>query len=176
MDTLFEGMLVSTLSLYLLSRLGSHIEDSVFGIGTLAGTLIAVRYISNILFSPLLGAISDRVGQSRMQVILSFVVLGGISGAVFLQGYWIITSLILVFIAGAGIYSTMNAASCDLADQTKRPHIFVGVFATAIDSGAAISPLLAFSIGNITGFDTLYILTATLLLIACIRFWQTYKT
>jgi MFS family permease len=175
MDTLFEGMLVSTLSLYLFTRLGTSIEDSLFGIGTLAGTLIAVRYISNIFFSPILGSISDKVGQPRMQVILSLITLGGVIGVVYMSGYWIVACLIFVFIAGAGIFATMNAASCDLGDQTERPHLFVGVFSTAIDSGAAISPLLAFSIGEATGFETLYILAAALLLIACIRFWQTIK-
>jgi MFS family permease len=175
MDTLFEGMLVSTLSLYLLSRLGTKIEDSLFGIGTLAGTLIAVRYISNILFSPILGSISDRVGQPRMQVILSLITLSGVVGVVYLTGYWIVACLILVFVAGAGIYATMNAASCDLAEETDRPHLFVGVFSTAIDSGAAVSPLLAFTIGKVTGFETLYVLTAALLTVACIRFWRTIK-
>jgi MFS family permease len=175
MDALFEGMLVSTLSLYLLTRLGASIEGSLLGIGTLAGMLIAVRYISNILFSPILGSISDRVGQPRMQVILSFITLSGMVGVVYLTGYWIIACVILVFVAGAGIFATMSAASCDLGDQTERPHLFVGVFSTAIDAGAAVSPLLAFTIGEIMGFETLYILAAALLVIACIRFWQTLK-
>jgi MFS family permease len=175
MDTLFEGMLVSTLSLYLFNRLGTRIEDSLFGIGTLAGTLIAVRYISNILFSPVLGSISDKVGQAGMLIILSVISLGGISGLVSLNGTWMVTCLIPVFMSGAGIFATMNAASCELGEQTERPHLFVGAFSTAIDAGAAVSPLLAFSIAEIFGFETLYLFAVSLLVIACVRFWQTMK-
>jgi MFS family permease len=175
MDTLFEGTLASTLSLFLLSRLGEDIADQLFGIGTLAGVVIAARYISNIVFSPIIGAISDKLGQPRMQVILSLVTLGGVCGTVFLSGYWIIVCMIFVFLAGSGMYSTVNATSSGLANQTKRPHLFVGVFSTAIDSGLAIGPLLAFTIGEIAGYETVYVLMATLLLLAAIRFWQTTK-
>jgi MFS family permease len=175
MDTFFEGILASTLSLYLLSRLGEQIADTVFGIGTLAGVVIAARYISNIVFSPIIGIISDKVGQARMQVILAALTLGGVCGVVFLPGYWIIACLVFVFISCSGMYSTVNAAASGLANQTKRPHLFVSVFSTAIDSGAAIGPLLAFTVGEIAGFEILYILTVTLLLFAAIRFWQSMK-
>lgn len=176
MDTLFEGVLVATLSLYLSSRLGSSIEDFTLGIGTLAGMLLALRYLANIIFSPLLGALSDRLGQPPTLAVLSLVILGGISAAVNLTGLGMFVCLAVVFFAGSGLFSVGNAAASGLAKETQRPHLFIGFFSTAIDAGAAVGPLLAFSIGKAAGFDTLYVLSAALLFIACIRFWQTSRS
>ena len=175
MDTLFEGVLGATLSLYLSSRLGSSIEDFTLGIGTLAGMLLALRYLANIIFSPLLGALSDRLGQPPTQAVLSLIILVGISAAVNLTGLGMLACLAVVFFAGSGLFSVGNAAASGLAKESQRPHLFVGFFSTAIDAGAAVGPLLAFSIGKAAGFDILYILSAAMLFIASIRFWQTSR-
>ena len=172
MDTLFEGIIGATLSLYLSQRLGGSIEEITLGIGTLAGALIALRYLANIFFSPMLGALSDRLGQPPTQAFLSLVILGGTVGAITLSGVWTIVCLVIIFFAGSGLFSVGSAAASGLANQTDRPHLFVSVFATSIDAGAAVGPILAYSIGKYTGFEIIYILAAALLLMASVRFWQ----
>ena len=175
MDALFEGILVSTLSLYLSIRLGGAVIESVFGIGALAGFLLALRFSANLVFSPLLGALSDRLGQSPTQLVLSLIIFGGIAGAVSLPGLWAIVCIALVFFAGSGLFSVGNAAASSLANQTERPNLFVGIFTTAIDAGAAVGPLIAFSVGGFTGFELLYTFTAGLLLVSSISFWLAAK-
>jgi MFS family permease len=172
MDTLFEGVIGATLSLYLSQRLGGSIEEITLGIGTLAGALIALRYLANIFFSPMLGALSDKLGQPPTQAFLSLVILGGTVGAITLSGFWTIACLVVVFFAGSGLFSVGNAAASGLAKDTPRPHLFVSVFATSIDAGAAVGPILAYSIGKYIGFEIIYILTAVLLFMASLRFWQ----
>ncbi len=176
MDTLFEGVMSATISIYLSQRLGGDIDNITLGIGTLAGVLIALRYLANIFFSPILGALSDRLGQPPTLVFLSLIMLAGTISAVTLSGFWTITSLVIVFFAGSGMFSVSSAAAGGLGKKTPRPHLFVSVFATSNDAGAAVGPLLAFSIGEFTGFESLYIASAALLLLASLRFLRVTKT
>ncbi|KAA3643359.1 MAG: MFS transporter [Chloroflexi bacterium] len=169
-DTLFEGILVSTSSLFLASRLSA--DFSLLGIGTLAGALLATRFSANLLFAPLIGSISDRIGQALTLLILALVILLGMLGAVQLEGIGLLVSLAFVFIAGSGMFVTGSAAVSGLATSTERPNLFVGFYNTAVDAGAAIGPLLAYSLGDgLPGLEYLYVSVAGLLALVALRFW-----
>ena len=173
-NTLFEGILVSTASLFLASRLSENF--TLLGIGTLAGALLATRFLSNLIFAPLIGSISDRLGAAPSLLILALIILLGMSGAVFLEGFALLLSLALVFIAGSGMFVTSSAAASGLATETLRPNLFVGFFNTAIDAGAAIGPLLAFSLGDgLPGLEFLYVGVAVILFVVTLRFWWTQR-
>ncbi|MBW8012953.1 MAG: MFS transporter [Chloroflexi bacterium] len=172
MVPLFEGTLGASLSRYLDIRLGGEITSLAFGIGTLAGSLLALRFIANFFIGPLLGALSDKLGQAPTIVLLSAVILSGITATILAPGLWPLAFLALVFFAGSGIFAVISAASSELANQTSRPHLFVGIFTTSIDLGAAVGPLLAFSLGDFFGFSPIYIMVAVLQLFTAIRFWQ----
>ncbi|MDH5507834.1 MAG: MFS transporter [Anaerolineae bacterium] len=175
MYTFFEGVLGATASLFLAAKLGAGYSLANFGIGTLAGIMLAVRYIANMFFGPLLGALSDRLGQAPTISILSAGILAGISGAVLLPGFWPLLCLALVFFAGSGMFAACNAAASGLAQQTKRPQLFVGFFSTSIDAGAALGPLLVYSTGNENLFSAIYISAAILLLISSFRYMHAEK-
>ena len=169
-DTLFEGILVSTASLFLASRLSS--DFSLLGIGTLAGLLLATRFTANLFFAPLIGSISDRLGQAPTLLILSLVILLGMTAASQLEGIALLVSLVFVFIAGSGLFVTGSAAASGLATTTERPHLFVGFYNTSLDAGAAIGPLLAYSLGDgLPGLEYLYITVAATLFLVALRFW-----
>ncbi|KAA3643517.1 MAG: MFS transporter [Chloroflexi bacterium] len=169
-NILFEGILVATASLFLASRLSA--DFSILGIGTLAGALLATRFSADLFFAPLIGSISDGIGQAPTMLILALVIFLGMLGAVQLDGIALLLSLVCVFIAGSGMFVTGNAAASGLASSTHRPHLFVGFFNTAIDAGAAIGPLLAFSlIDALAGIEYMYIAVAALLLLVTLRFW-----
>ncbi len=169
MDTLFEGVLVSTASLFLAEQL-SDSSITLAGIGTLAGLLLAVRFIANIVFAPLLGSLSDRLGQPRTLALLAFFMLASTTAAVFAPSVWPLLFLVLAFFAASGTYTAVSAAASGLARRTEQPHRFMGLFSTALDVGAAIGPLLAYWVGPRFGFGALYAALAGLYLLAALRF------
>jgi MFS family permease len=173
LETFFEAILISTTSLFISTRLDPETPILHLGIGTVSGVLLGVRYSANLLFGPLLGAISDRLGQSLSIAILALVSFLSMLGAVILPNDWVLLFLAIIFIVGSGLYVTTNAAASGIAARSKRPHLFVGLFTTAIDLGLALGPLTAYSIrSRLINLETLYIFTAVIFTLAAIRFWR----
>jgi predicted MFS family arabinose efflux permease len=170
--TLFEGILIATASLFLARRLGNFDFLSGLGIriGTIAGLLLALRWTSDILFAPGIGWMADRLGQLRSLVVLVCVLLVSLLGAVNFSGPLLVVFLSFLFVSSAGLNVTLNAQANALSTQMERPHIYLGVYATAIDGGAAVGPLLAYSIGALAGFGNLYLAAGGVLALAIFRY------
>jgi len=170
--TLFEGILIATASLFLARRLGNFDFLSGLGIriGTIAGLLLALRWTSDILFAPGIGWMADRLGQLRSLVVLVCVLLVSLMGAVNFSGPLLVVFLAFLFVSSAGLNVTLNAQANTLSTQMERPHIYLGVYATAIDGGAAVGPLLAYSIGTLTGFGALYLAAGGVLALGIFRY------
>jgi MFS family permease len=164
----FEGALISTTSLFLVDRLGGNVLFPGLGarIGTLAGSLLALRWIADMLFGPAIGAISDRIGQARTLVVLAAVLLVTMLGVVGLSGMPLILCLCLLFISSAGLMITLAALASGIALRAERPHLYVGVYATAHDAGGAIGPLLAYFATGLIGLSGQYLLAAVVLILA----------
>lgn len=174
MDTLFEGILGSTASLFLQRQISE--DFNILGIGALAGLLLALRYVSGIVFGPFFGFLSDKIGQARILPLLTAAMLVSMMAALNLSGLWGLLCLALVFFCGSGTFTTLNAAASGLAQRTEHPHQFVGVFNTAIDAGAAVGPLLAFSAMGASGFSLLYLGSLAVLLFCAINFFSSERT
>ena len=164
----FEGVLISTTSLFLAGRLGTNVLFPGMGarIGTLAGLLLAIRWISDMIFGPMIGILSDRIGQVRTLVLLALVLLICMVGVVNLNGMPLIVCLSILFIASAGLLISLAALANGVALQAERPHIYVGVYATAVDGGAAIGPLLAYFATGLIGLAGQYVLAAVVLILS----------
>jgi MFS family permease len=167
----FEGILISTTSLFLVGRLGGSGLFPGLGarIGTLAGFLLALRWTSDMVFGPAIGALSDRIGQARTLVLLAAVLLATIIGVVTASGIPLIICLCFLFIASAGLMITLAALASSVALKAERPHIYVGVYATAHDAGSAIGPLLAYFATGLIGLAGQYFLAAVILVL--VIFW-----
>lgn len=170
----FEGVLVATSSLFLARRLGAIDFLAGWGIriGTIAGMLLALRWTSDILFAPGIGWLSDRLGRMRALLFLVGVFLVSLIGAVNLSGPRLVLCLAFLFISSAGLHVILSALANGLAMQTARPHIYVGVYATATDAGAASGPLLAYFSGAILGFAPLYLIAGIILALAIVQYWR----
>lgn len=164
----FEGALISTTSLFLADRLGGDVLFPSLGarIGTLAGSLLALRWISDMLFGPAIGAISDRIGQTSTLVVLAAVLLVTMLGVVGLNGMPLILCLCVLFISSAGLMITLAPLASGVALRAERPHLYVGVYATAHDAGGAIGPLLAYFATGVIGLSGQYLLAAVVLILA----------
>ena len=170
--TLFEGVLIATASLFLARRLGSFDFLSGLGIriGTIAGLLLALRWTSDILFAPGIGWMSDRLGQVKSLAVLVCVLLVSLAGAVSFSGPYLVLCLAFLFVSSAGLNIILSAVANSLSVHMERPHIYLGVYATAIDGGAALGPLLAYSVGTLAGFATLYVGVGVVLALAIFRY------
>ncbi len=170
--TLFEGVLIATASLFLARRLGNFDFLSGLGIriGTIAGLLLALRWTSDILFAPGIGWMSDRLGQVKSLAVLVCVLLVSLMGAVSFSGPYLVLCLAFLFVSSAGLNIILSAVANSLSVHMERPHIYLGVYATAIDGGAALGPLLAYSVGTLAGFATLYVGVGVVLALAIFRY------
>lgn len=171
---LFDSILVSTAALFLAQQLGSEQPLAALGvgIGTAAGLVLALRWLSDLVVGPLLGALSDRVGQLRLAALLVLGVLAAVLGAVTLGGVASLFCVALILITSTGVNVTLDAAANRLSVTTPRPHLFIGAYTTVSDAGSAVGPLLAYSLGATTGFGLLYVAAALVQAVAVTLFWQ----
>lgn len=170
-----EGVLVSTAALFVTQKLGavSPMAALGVGIGTVAGGLLAVRFTADLIFGPLFGTISDKIGQANMALLLAVVQLTGLLGAVNLSGGWMAASLAIVFVCGAGMFVTLSAASSHVAARSDHPYHYVGAYTTFGDAGMALGPLLAYSAGGVIGLPGLYVGGGVLLALVIGGMWRT---
>ncbi|MBX3054053.1 MAG: MFS transporter [Caldilineaceae bacterium] len=170
---LFDSILVSTAALFLKQQLGSETPLAAFGIGigTAAGLVLALRWLSDLVVGPLLGALSDRMGQLPLAALLVVGILIAVIGAVTLGGVASLLCIALILIASTGVNVTLDAAANRLSVTTPRPHLFIGAYTTVSDAGSAVGPLLAYSLGAVTGFGTLYVAAALVQAVAVTLFW-----
>ena len=70
-----------------------------------------------------------------------------------------------------GLNVTLSALANGLAMQMERPHIYVGVYATATDAGSALGPLLAYFVGPLITFAALYVVAGGSLALVVLRYW-----
>jgi len=174
LGSITEGVLISTVSLFLARQLGRNELPLGLGaqIGTIAGLVLAVRWLADLVFGPAFGALSDRLGQSRTVLFLASVMLSGLSGAVSLPGLWPLPCLAVVLVANGGLYVTLSATANSAAVRSGRPHLFVGVYTTVTDAGSALGPLLAYSVSGVLGLNLLYVGASGLLTAALWRYRQ----
>lgn len=171
---LFDSILVSTAALFLQGQLGTDTPLAAFGIGigTAAGLVLALRWLSDLVVGPLLGALSDRMGQLPLAALLVVGVLAAVIGAVTLGGVASLVCVALILIASTGVNVTLDAAANRLSVATERPHLFIGAYTTVSDAGSAVGPLLAYSLGAATGFGALYVAAALVQAVAVTLFWR----
>jgi MFS family permease len=169
----FEGVMIATASLFLARRLGplDFLAEWGIRIGTIAGLLLALRWTSDILFAPGIGLLFDHLGRRKTLILLVLFLVISLGGVVSLSGPVIIPLLAFLFISSAGLNVVLSALANGFSMQVERPHIYMGVYATALDAGAAIGPLLAYFVGTWVGFGTLYVLAGAILLVSVLRYF-----
>lgn len=174
-----SGVVISTTSIFLADRLYSTENSLLFGlgIGSITGILQGVRWLSDILFGPTIGRISDRFGQTHMAVILVVIGFSALFGLSTLTGIMVVLGCLLVyFLCDSGLNVTLSAAASGIALTQGRPHIFIGLYTTATDLGSALGPLLAFSLGRFVGLPVTYSTTALLVMLAIFRYRMLAQT
>jgi MFS family permease len=172
-DGVFESILVATASLY-LGSIWRPVEGGRLGwagVGTVAGALLAARWVANIFIAPLVGRLSDRLQQHHTALGLAGIVLLGILCAASGQVWLAIPALLLVLLLSAGLFVTLSASAAGVAVQSEDRDLFAGLYNTAVDVGTGVGPLFAFSLAGWLGLVPLYVLAGLLQFAVIARYW-----
>ena len=140
------GMIMSTLGLVLKEAVGEgvYIGGVFVGVATLTGAIMATRWICD-LTAPILGAFCDRYGRGVCGLVFFWcgaVALGLV--AVVVAWTWIGTALLLFFFCATG------AGVVLAAEAGVRSSRAVATYATALDMGSCVGPLLAWTMPEFT--------------------------
>ena len=143
-----NGILMSTVSLYLRQRWGEQIvvNGLAVGVSSLAGVMLALRALLGIAGGPVAGILSDRM-HSRLPVAAWAVVTGsfGFGLLALSTAVWLVpVGVSLVALSAGALLAVLTALVGDLSDGGRG--LNVGALATAGDIGSASGPLLAYAL------------------------------
>lgn len=169
------GIFVSTLGLYLAGLWGESVQvyGRTIGVATLTGLALSANTLISMLFTPLIGSLSDRAG-SRWQVVGGGL-LPGIVGFGLLAlslPFSLLLGLPLASITNSSNQGLSTALMGDLSGG-KRHGRSLGALYTVGDLGSAIGPMLAFAVLPVWGISVLYSLNTVLFagLLALAWYW-----
>ena len=158
------GFLYSTLGLFLLAQMGRQVRIAGFslGVATLTGLGLGLFRLISMISSPLMGGLSDRVGNRWM--VVAGGLLPGIIGFVLLAVGLPMATLFGVFltaIAGGSNQGLSTALIGDLGNGGRRGRRLGALF-TIGDLASAVGPLLAYALMPLIGLENIYWLGAGL--------------
>ena len=137
------GLIISTFGLIIKEQIGvsANLWGQSFGVASITAMVFAVRWSLDILGSPLLGALSDRIGRARFLPIVFFggslaLVLASLPFGVF----WLIGCTMIVF-SSSTLLGILIAAWAG-----KEGGKGIADYATGMDFGMALGPIIAWGI------------------------------
>ncbi len=161
------GMIMSTLGLILKEKVGESfsIAGNSMGVVTLTGIILGLRWFIDGVGNPILGAIADRIGRGRSITLIFLVGAASLTIAVIHQRPIPLAILVLTFFTcGNTLYALLSVQASQNGTRS------VASFATAMDLGMSVGPLIGWSIAQL-GFAThniftvggiVYLISATL--------------
>ena len=158
------GIFVSTLGLYLAGLWGESVVvyGRTIGVATLTGLALGANTLLSMIFTPLIGSLSDRA-SNRWQVVGGGLVPGivGFGLLALSLPFSLLLGLPLTSITSSSNQGLSTALMGDLSGG-KRHGRSLGALYTVGDLGSAIGPMLAFAVLPIWGISALYGLNALL--------------
>ncbi len=139
------GLVMSTLGFLLKEQVGMsmNVLGRTIGVATMTGTVLAIRWILVGAGSPVLGAIADRIGRKRSIPVLFIIGASmlGLAGLPF-GPFWMICGVLILFCCETLLDTLITAWAGQQGPE------FVASYVTAHDLGAAMGPLLGWSIAQ----------------------------
>jgi len=155
-----EGILLSTLSLYVSSQYGEALRIGGYHIpaATAGGALLALRATVSALVSPLAGSLSDR-SRSRWSGIAWGISIGA-TGMFLVAGldtpFGLLAGVVLAASGSALIITVVPALAKEVNPDSESGTI-LGVLANSADLGMAIAPLAAYTLVESLSLPVIYL-------------------
>ena len=170
----FSGLVTASLGFYLSAHFGQQIAilGVALGVTTATGVLLGSQWLP---LSPLFGYLSDRFGRI---LVISGGFATGAAGLVVLavtDSIWLMLLAVLsAFVASTALTVTLHATAGDLAPPDRRNAV-LSAYATFLDLGSALGPLIGLSFASLAALQGLYNGAAVLLLAAALSFWLVFR-
>ena len=175
---LVSSLVSATLGYMLRTRFGATpvLGAVPVGMASLTGVLLSTRGFLDLGFAPVAGYLADRWGQHRVIATAMSMSILMVAALALPSPLWCVIGLLLaVAITGVTLNVTFNAMAGDMAPPGKRS-MFLSLFVTCQDLGAATGPLLGYWIGPAFGVDWLYLSGAFILLLASLLHVVTFPS
>ena len=173
------GILMSTLGIFLLDQFGEQIQFAghTVGVTTLTGLGLGLSTLIAMFAVPLVGGISDRVGN-RWRIASGGLVPGIIGFGLMALGlpFSILLGIPLIATTSGSNQGLSIALSGDLGDGRKQSRRLGTLFSFG-DFASAIGPPLAYALMPVVGIKTLYLASAGLFVVVfLVSFQQAMRT
>jgi len=147
------GIFLSTTGVLVKARLAGQATALVFGVaagaGSISGTVQSFRWLSDILFAPTVGRLSDRLG--RHLPMASVYAIQCLAGVLILSTSSMSATVVassLLYVAQSLALVILSSAAADLKGAT-HASVSMTLYSSCLDLGEAIGPVLAY---NLLGF------------------------
>jgi len=169
-----DGILLSTVSLYLQTHYGSLFQVGGFElpVASAAGLLLALRAGVSVLVAPLAGSLSDRSG-SRWEW-LSWGAGLGAAGLILIPGLdadWALPAGVILVAAGGAIVMTLTPPLAREINPKQPSGTILGLLANSADLGMALAPLAAYTLVEYISLGTIYWLAGLGLAAGLVPLW-----
>ncbi|NIS61610.1 MAG: MFS transporter [Proteobacteria bacterium] len=168
------GMIMSTLGLILKEHVGDAVALAGYSLGvvTLTGIILGFRFFLDGIGNPILGSIADRTGRERSITFLFSV--GAMSlfiSAMNLKPIMLVIFVLTFFACGTTLWTLLSSQAGQRGTRS------VASFATAMDLGASVGPLMSWSIAHFE-FPTncIFLSAGTIFMIGAVISSKTFGT
>lgn len=172
-----SGLVTATLGLWLGTVFGQSIQAGalVFGVASVTGVLLGVRFLADFLWGPYAGHLSDRFGR-RPVIFLAGMVQIMAMVALSLPGSiaWTVVAAVAVFLAAPAVQVSLDAQTGGLGPPNRRAQT-MSIYATWLDLGAAVGPLVGYGLASGIGLAWLYRSMALLLVFAGVVYGSVFR-
>ena len=149
---------------------GATLLGVFIGVGTLSGSLIAIRWVSDLGLSPVFGHLSDTVGRPKVVLTAMAVAVVSLAAAATSQSLLVaVPAFGAAFIAHVAINVSLNASIVELAPVENRTAV-LSRYATFGDIGGGTAPLIGLPLVTSIGFGWVYGGAAALVLAGALLF------
>ena len=163
----FSGLLTASLGFYFDARFGDEIGvfGLAIGVASFTGIALAIRFAFDLLLGPATGRLSDRLGRTPV-IVTAFVfeAVGLLLLAASLPLAGVLPAMLLAFLSSTALIVLLHARAGDLAPAARRAAV-LSIYATFLDLGAALGPLVGLSVGTLGALRWAFVAGAVLLVL-----------
>jgi MFS transporter, DHA1 family, multidrug resistance protein len=161
-----NGVLMSTISLYLAQRWGTSISlgSLTVGVSSVAGAMLSMRAALGVVSGPVAGTVSDRL-RDRWPVVVVAILIALSGFAILTQPVSVLLAFAAVMLVASGAGALIAVLAALVGDRVAgdRPGVAMGALATAGDIGSAIGPLVGYALAVRLDLRWVYLLCAAIL-------------